>query len=141
MGSWHALSCMRILLFLFGLSCSDPPPEPPPPPTILRATVVDAVSDAPVAGARLLLLEQGMWHELPSGTIDLTLDAAEYRYRVEAPGHRSEPRPFRRDPSILVIAAKTTELEIAMQPIDVPSGTGAIAGKVRGPSGPASGAL
>lgn len=132
---------MRVLVLLFGLSCSDPPPEPPPPPTILHATVVDAVSEMPVAGARLMLLEQGTWHELQDGSIDLTLDAALYRYRVEAPDYRAEPRAFRADPDVLVIAAKTTNLEVRLQPLDLPTGTGAIAGKVLGPSGPAAGAL
>jgi hypothetical protein len=133
---------MRLLsILLFGLSCSDPPPDPPPPPTILRATVIDAIDGAPISGARVLLIEQGTWHELDAGTLEVTLESGTYRYRAEAPGHRAEPRPFRPFAEVEVLSAKTTELEIQLWPIDVPGGDGAIAGKVSGSSGPASGAL
>ncbi len=126
------------LSLLFGLSCSDPPPDPPPPPTILHATAVDAVTGMPVEGARLLLIEQGTWQDLP---VDLTLEGAEYQYRVEAPRHRSEPRPFRRLPRVLVISQMTTELTVVLQPVDAPSGDGAIAGTLHGAEGPVEGAL
>jgi hypothetical protein len=129
-------------LFLFGLSCSDVPPDPPPPPTILNATAIDALTGAPVAGARLLLVEQGVWHDLADGTVSLTLEGGEYTVRVEAPGYRSEPRPFRAFPDVLVLAEETNDVAIELQPIDAPTGSGSIAGKVIGPSGgPAVGAL
>jgi hypothetical protein len=133
---------MRLLsLLLFGLSCSDPPPDPPPPPTILEVSIVDALDRMPIPGARLLLLQEGTWHDLADGTASLTLEGGTYLVRAEAPGHRSEPRPLRLLEEITVVAEKTTQIEIELQPIDAPGGTGAIRGKLMDGSMPVFGAL
>lgn len=125
-------------------ACSEPPPEPPPPPTILSVSAVDAVSGAPVEKARVLLLEEGVWHPLKGiEPTKIVLSGGDYRYRIEAPGYRDEPRPYRRHPTVKVVAEKTTDLQIALQPTDPTAAEngGGLVGKVVGPDGPVEGAL
>jgi hypothetical protein len=131
-----ALPVVSVGLF----SCSDPPPDPPPAPTILRIRAADAVTARPVPSARVLIDDR--WHDLgDDGTVELTLVGAEYAYRAEAPGYSTEPRPFRSSPEIVVAPQETTELDLELQPVDVPTGSGGIAGRVTGTAAPLAGAL
>lgn len=135
---------IAIMVTPLGLfACSELPPDPPPPPTILNVVAVDAVTEAPVNKARILLFEEGVWHRLEGGGTALTLSGGDYRYRIEAPGYATEPRPYRRPPAVKVVAEKTTELRIRMQPTDPTAAQngGGLRGKVVGPDGPVEGAL
>lgn len=126
------------LPILAGCPAEEEPP--PPPPTVLVLQVTDAVTGAPIPAARVLL--GGRWRTVgEDGRLETELAAGRYELAAQAPGHLSLPEPFRPAPVAEVIAERTTERRLRLEPRPGDGGTGTISGQVLRDGLPVEGAL
>jgi hypothetical protein len=135
------VTLLGLVVLPAALACAeDPPPPPPPPPTIWNPTVTDAVTGAPIAGARVQTA--GLWKETGAdGTLSLELEPGPFQYRVEARGYLPIPARFTESPTVTIILEQTVKTAIELLPSARPQGPGSISGKVQLAGAPVSGAL
>ncbi|MCK6549347.1 carboxypeptidase-like regulatory domain-containing protein [Myxococcota bacterium] len=127
-------------------SCgSDPPPPPPPPPTELVIRVVDGATGAPIAGAEVMLVEDGEVSTTDATgsvlkTLDPETDPGVHTYRAQAAGYVGAPRPGRPPLFVTLVEEQTITLDIALEPRPNASPGGALTGRVTLAGAPVKGA-
>lgn len=122
-------------------ACGETPAPPPLPKTKLAIRVIDAATAAPIEGAEVVLTEEGKTRRADAaGKIDVELKPGAYRYRAQALGHVSAPRPGYRA-RLEVITATTTTVLIRLEPRPGAPGNATLAGRVTQGGAPVSGAL
>lgn len=137
-----ASAATALATVLAALACGeDPPPPPPPPPTKLAFVVRDALTDAPLAQAAVLVgpTRRRLVTDA-TGRVELETSAAATLV-VEAAGYVSRPTPYEADLVATPVAEKTTDVLVTLEPRPNWTGGGSIAGRVTVGGTPKAGVL
>jgi hypothetical protein len=137
-----ACAATALATVLAALACGeDPPPAPPPPPTKLAFVVRDALTDAPLAQAAVLVgpTRKRLVTDA-TGRVELETSAAT-TVVVEASGYVSRPTPYEAELLATPVAEQTTDVRVALEPRPNWSGGGSIAGRVTVGGAPKAGVL
>lgn len=131
-----------LLLIGATAACSDAEEPPPPPPTVVLFRAVDAVTDAPVAGAWIYAEAARTWQATgDDGTLSVEIDPGDTTYRVVAAQHAMEPAPLDELAIVGAAANQTTEVRVVLDPQTGGGPTGTIRGTVTVNGTPTEGVL